>query len=77
MPKLVKQEVKTFISNLVCETCNEGFMVKDNSSDITISLLTNPPKFKHICDKCGHIEWHTAHYPKLTYVYVNEETPSS
>lgn len=78
MPKFTKQEIKTYVINLICVECNEGSMVK-NVNEGSISLLSNPPKFKHVCDKCGNVDWYTENYPKLTYeqigVMVEIENP--
>ena len=71
MSKIIRQEVKTFISNLVCEKCNEGFMQKVATEMATIGLLSNPPKFKHVCTKCGREDWYVQNYPALTYEYVD------
>ena len=70
MSKIIRQEVKTFISNLVCEKCNEGFMQKDTTGTATV-LMSNPPKFKHVCTKCEREDWYVQQYPALTYEYVD------
>lgn len=75
MPKIIRQEVRTFISNLVCETCKEGFMQKVATEMSTIDLTCNPPKYKHLCSKCGHVDWIDTIYPAITYEYV-DTTPA-
>lgn len=71
MSKIIRQEVRTFISNLVCEKCDEGFMNKVATEMSTIDLTVDPPTFKHICSKCGHADWYAKNYPELTYEYVD------
>lgn len=75
MPKIIKHEVRTFLTNLVCATCDDGFMIKEATQGTTIDLLCDPPKFKHVCNKCGHVDWLTTCYPGMIYEYV-DTTPA-
>lgn len=63
----IKQEVKMFSVDMICDKCNEGKMeYKDG-----MMLLTDPPKFSHSCSNCGHVETYLYKYPRLEYEYIN------
>ena len=69
----ISVEAKVFLVHMQCEKCKEGFMLDETNDDnLHIALMSNPPKFPHKCNKCGHVENYTINYPYQTLVPVNE-----
>lgn len=70
MPKLVEHEVRTFITNAICEKCEQGHMIRSVES-CTVDVIMNPPTFKHVCNKCGNERWYENVYPSIGYKYID------
>lgn len=43
-----KKEVKTYIKDYTCDTCQEGAMRSTGET-----LMSDPPQYPHTCTKCG------------------------
>lgn len=52
-----------------CDVCNQGNMQIAGS----IMLLTQPPQFPHVCDKCGHSATYPERYPAVRYRVLSTE----
>lgn len=61
MEEVVK-EVKTVLIRAKCE-CGGEFKYNDNG----LQTLEYPPRYTHICDKCGKVERFSCLYPKIDY----------
>ena len=59
-------EVKTMLVTFDCDDCG-GNVIK-NTGEQTM-ILTNPPKFKHHCEKCDKEYLFNHHYPYTRYIY--------
>lgn len=46
-----------------CEKCDEGYMFPFGSN----VYMTSPPKYPHICDKCGYQQDFNKIYPSIEY----------
>lgn len=57
-----KEELKTYRIDYVCNNCGKDYMKPTGPA-----LLTRPPKFKHVCLTCGHVEIFNEKYPKIVY----------
>jgi DNA-directed RNA polymerase subunit RPC12/RpoP len=64
MATIRKQEVRTFILNLLCDECGGQMVFKGDG------LLTYPPKFPHICMECGKEVITDKIYPATEYEYL-------
>jgi hypothetical protein len=60
-----KTEVKAFRVERHCEDeeC-KGMMNRDLTQD---AILSNPPKFPHICTACGAKEYYFNEYPHIEF----------
>ena len=67
MATIKKQEVKTFVLNLICDECGGEMVFKGDG------VLTYPPKFPHICTKCGKEVITDKIYPATEYEYLTIE----
>ena len=56
------KEVKTYQVVYICDACGEGEMRPTGSL-----LLTAPPQYPHVCDKCGASKTFREIYPRLEY----------
>lgn len=57
----------TTITEYQCDDCKEGLMIRDGGcNDIQ---LISPPRFKHICTKCGSTDWFSDSYPLTNNSY--------
>lgn len=76
MSKEVNVPCQTFIKAM---QCNCGGELRYKPSDI--ATLQYPPKYKHICNKCGKIEYFKQTYPqqlasyKMPEISIKEEFP--
>lgn len=71
-PKVVR--LITTITEYQCDNCKEGLMARDRGcNDIQ---LTSPPRFKHICTKCGSTDWLSDSYPLANNSYNPSDTVS-
>ena len=64
MATIRKQEVRTFVLNLLCDECGGQMVFKGDG------LLTYPPKFTHICMECGKEVITDKVYPATEYEYL-------
>lgn len=55
--------LKPVMVKMKCDKCGEGYMKR---SDNTV-LLSNPPKYNHVCDKCGNRTRYTKSYPCIEF----------
>ena len=61
--EFIKTPVQSIMVTAKCEKC-DTLLVYNNSSGI---LATYPPKYSHICPKCGEVYLLDAIYPKIEY----------
>lgn len=63
-----KFEVKTFIVKYFCEPCatKGGGEYKYTGR----TMLTSPPKFQHVCDRCGERKLLSKQYPSTELEYI-------
>jgi hypothetical protein len=46
-------------------------------NSLSYTLTTYPPKYQHICNKCGATEWFNETYPKIEYVGIDTPEESA
>jgi hypothetical protein len=56
------RRVNVFVTKLMCDNCEETEMV---NSDLV--YMTNPPRYKYMCEKCGLRKSSFKLYPIVTY----------
>ena len=61
----VSKEVKTYITRLYCDKCNQEMMIDP------IILNSNPPQFSYSCPQCGG---KVTSYKQYTYPEYREST---
>lgn len=66
----VRRQVKTFAVDMMCPKCGEGTMRPDGP----FVLMTSPPKYPHICERCGYVESYYESYPRIEYEVINGDT---
>lgn len=59
----VKYQVKTFLIDMKCDKCGEGYMRPVGN----VVLTSYPLQYPHECDVCGFRENYTKTYPYETY----------
>lgn len=64
------KEVKTYRVDYVCDVCEEGRMKRDGG----IVLMSEPPQYPHVCDKCGARQLFENSYPYITYRVVEGDS---
>lgn len=62
------KEMKCVEQHLYCERCGTEM---ERTGQV---LLSCPPKYPHICPKCGYKETHLKGYPCTEFVNIKEET---
>ena len=67
--KVVFKEAKTYIVHMMCE-CGGEFVREQE--DLDIALTSYPPKFLHVCNKCGKREYLDGCYPKTATKEIEE-----
>lgn len=66
----VKYEVKTFLIDMKCDKCAEGYMRPIGN----VVLTSYPLSYPHECDVCGYRENYTKVYPYEIYEkYLDEK----
>lgn len=62
-----KEKIQTYMVRMMCDCGGEL------KSDGTV-YPTEPPRYKHICDKCGKVEiiWNNC-YPTIGYETMDED----
>lgn len=60
-----KTKIQPFQIDYVCNECGEGRMRPTG-----LALLSHPPKYPHVCDKCGKERIFRESYPKIVYEEV-------
>ena len=65
----IRHEVRTFLVDMVCENCSEGYMRPVGN----IALSTYPIQYPHKCEKCGYTQNYTKNYPYEVYEYWKEK----
>lgn len=61
----IKTEMKLFSVDMICDECNWGRMRPTG-----VALMSNPPKYPHKCDRCGHEVTYDVRYPMNEAVIV-------
>jgi len=56
--------LKPVLVKMKCDKCGNGYMKRANDT----ILLTSPPQYEHICEKCGHRETYCKSYPCIEFV---------
>ena len=69
MSKEINIPCQTFIRAMQCDCGGE---MKYEPSEFT--TLQYPLKYKHVCKKCGKVEYFEHCYPRQQFVYQFEET---
>lgn len=64
----IKTEATVCLINYICDDCNAGKMVRSGPI-----MLTDPPKFPHKCENCGHKDSFQASYPFPRFEPVSEK----
>ena len=57
-----KVPIKYFQEDYLCDVCGEGFYRSTG-----ISLMSNPPQYPHICNKCEDRKTFNCIYPRIMY----------
>lgn len=67
----VKKEVKSFNVDYKCDQCETGYMRPDGRV-----LLSNPPKYPHICNnmECSGKMTSRTKYPYIAYEEINADS---
>ncbi len=65
----IRHEVRTFLVDMVCESCGTGYMRPVGN----IALSTYPIQYPHQCYKCGYTQNYIKKYPYETYEYWEEK----
>lgn len=60
--------VQPILVELLCNKCES---VMENRSNEMI-LASYPPKYLHVCKKCGHSQLTSEAFPQLKYEYIGE-----
>ena len=60
-----KRECKTYRVHAKCSKCSTGYMLPDGKI-----LLSDPPKYPHTCNNCGHKEDLDNKYPAFAWENV-------
>ena len=58
----IKTEIKTYKIKQICDRCRQGEMTPDNTA-----LMSDPPRYPHTCDFCGHKEIYLYRYPRIVH----------
>jgi hypothetical protein len=58
-------EVKTFVIQYICDTCNTGVMKPQE-----LMLTVHPPLYCHKCDNCEATKNFDEKYPRVVYRYI-------
>lgn len=61
--------VNVVVVDYQCDECKEGNMITDN-----IAMLVHPPKYQHICEKCGCKKELSERYPVTRLVKQSKES---
>lgn len=64
-----ERKVESVKVHLYCDKC--GTEMEHTGS----VYLTYPPRYPHVCPKCGHQETCNKKYPCIEYVEVKEDQP--
>lgn len=69
---LREKEVRTTLAVPECPVCKNGDMIfnKKGFSSSNWATTTEPVKYPHVCNQCGHKETYTETYPIVKYHYV-------
>jgi hypothetical protein len=59
---------QVFVNAMQCDCGGELVHVLDVKS-----TNSNPPKYRHICNKCGKVEYFDNYYPRQQLLYQLEE----
>lgn len=63
----LKQKVKTYMVEYVCDECEVGTMSPEG-----VALLSMPAKYPHICDHCRAKKILDKKYPYMEYAFDND-----
>ena len=55
--------LKPIMVKMKCDKCGEGYMKRIDST----VLLSSPPQYEHICDKCGFRANYFKSYPCIEF----------
>ena len=67
----VKKEVKTYVTRLYCDKCNQEMIIDP------IVLTSYPPQFSYSCPQCGGKVTSYKKYPCPEYVELTKEKDSN
>lgn len=78
-PKFAFREVKTYVANIQCPKCDQGYMVAVPMDQMLVTARTlqmNSPNYnlcEHKCTQCSHSEFYADRFPALRYFELGEE----
>lgn len=64
-----RHEVRTFVVDMLCDKCGEGYMRPEGN----IVLTTYPLQYPHRCNRCGYTRSFIKKYPYTDNEYYMEE----
>lgn len=65
-------ELKTLAVHAKCEKCEYGYLEKDRS-ELLLGIMFKPEEgIKHVCNKCGNVEYLDRAYPYKKVVLVED-----
>lgn len=65
----VKENYKTVKISMKCDKCKIGYMERYGNT----VLASDPPKYAHKCNYCGHIENYNVEYPHLGVEKIEDD----
>lgn len=66
---MVKEcKVEFYAEKYICDECKNGEMIPTEQN----MWLSYPPKFQHVCGKCGYETLLTEKYPVIKFRIINE-----
>lgn len=64
---IVREPISTYVDKLMCEKCGTEMKQKGN-----VCYTTDPPKFAHVCEKCGETIITHERYPAIRFIQDKE-----
>lgn len=60
---IVREPISTYVDKLICENCGGEMKQKGD-----VCLMSEPPKFTHICETCGNSIITNERYPAIRFI---------
>lgn len=61
-------KVEAYAEKYICDECKIGEMLPNEEN----MWLTDPPRFKHVCNKCGKEQGFNEKYPCIKFRIIND-----